>query len=154
MILADCAGSWAGINGFRLMPDHPLAERPATMIVTTAAGGHLTSVAYTWQHPDDGTQDGLLVIGAAGEDGSLVAVWGDSWHQKPEPMSLPGGSGAGETFEFTGDYGDGWEWRIVLDASDTETLRMRMDNVIPVSYATAEKPAEPYPVMVMAVRRA
>jgi hypothetical protein len=153
MVLSDFAGSWAGTNGFRLMPGHPLAELPATVTVTMAAGGHLTSVAYSWEHPDDGQQDGLLVIGSAGEDGSLVAVWGDSWHQKPAPMSLPGGPGADETFEFTADYGDGWGWRIVLDATDTDTLRMRMDNVIPTDHATPGKPAGPYPVMVMAAHR-
>jgi hypothetical protein len=124
------------------------------MTVTTAAAGHLTSVAYSWAHPDDGPQDGLLVVSAADEDGSLAAVWGDSWHQKPVPMSLPGGRAAGEAFEFTGDYGGGWRWRIVLDGSDPETLRMRMDNVIPADQATPEMPAGPYPVMVMDVRRA
>jgi hypothetical protein len=153
MILSDFAGSWVGTNGFRLMPSDPLAERAATVTVTIAAGGHLTSVAYSWEHPDDGPQDGLLVISSAGEDGSLVAVWGDSWHQQPATMSLPGGRGTGETFEFAGDYGDGWGWRISLDGTDTESLRMRMDNVIPAAHATAETAAGPYPVMVMAVRR-
>ena len=37
-----------------LVPGDPLAERTATMTLTPGAGGHLTSVAYTWQHPDDG----------------------------------------------------------------------------------------------------
>jgi hypothetical protein len=154
MILSHVAGSWAGTNGFRLMPSHPLAELPATVTVTMAANGHLTSVAYSWEHPDDGPQDGLIVIFSAGEDASLVAMWGDSWHQKPVPMSLSGGPGAGGTFEFKGDYGDGWGWRIVLDDTDTEILRMRMDNLIPTHQATAETPAGPYPVMVMDVRRA
>lgn len=153
MILSAFAGSWAGSNGFRLMPGDPLSELPAAMTVSSAAGGHLTSVAYTWHHPDDGAQDGLLVISAT-EDGSLVALWGDSWHQKPAPMTFPGEPGAGETFEFTGDYGAGWGWRIVLDGSDTQALRMRMDNVIPADHATADKAAGPYPVMVMHLRRA
>ncbi|MFF3866215.1 hypothetical protein [Micromonospora sp. NPDC001898] len=154
MILSDFAGSWVGTNGFRLMPSHPLAVLPAAGTVTMAAGGHLTSVTYSWEHPDDGPQDGLLVIGPAGEDGSLVAVWGDSWHQKPAPMSLSGGPGAGGTFAIKGDYGGGWGWGIVFDATDTEALRMRMDNLIPADQATAEMPAGPYPVMVMDVRRA
>ena len=78
MILFDFAGPWAGSNGFRMMPDDPLAEFPAAATVTIAAGGYLTSVAYSWEHPDDGPQDGLVVVGSAGEDGSLVAMWGDS----------------------------------------------------------------------------
>ena len=153
MILSDFAGSWAGTNGFRLMPGDPLAEFPATVTVTTAAGGHLTLVAYTWRHQDDGEQDGLLVIASAGEDGSLAALWGDSWHQKPAPMSLPGAPAGEATFAFAGDYGGGWGWRIVIDATDSENLRMRMDNVIPADRATAEKAAGPYPVMLMDVRR-
>src|SRR5688572_13984195 len=124
MILSAFAGTWAGTNGFRLMPGDPLAELPATATVTTAAGGHLTLFAYSWKHPDDGPQDGLLVIGSVGEDDSLTAVWGDSWHQKPAPMSLPGTSVADETYEFQADYGGGWGWRIVLDGTDGETLRM------------------------------
>ena len=154
MILADFAGSWAGTNGFRLMPGDPLADSPATATVTTAAGGHLTVVTYTWAHPGDGPQDGLLLIGAAGEDGSLLATWADSWHQKPVPMTLPGGPEDGATVAFTGDYGGGWGWRIVFDTADAATLRMRMENVIPADQATAEMSAGPYPVMVTELRRA
>ncbi len=153
MILSEFAGSWAGTNGFRLMPADPLAEFPATMTVTTAAGDHLTVVGYTWEHPDDGPQDGLFVISTAGEDGSLKAVWADSWHQKPEPMSLPGRATPDTTFEFEADYGGGWRWRIKFDAGDPENLRMGMDNVIPADLATADKSAGPYPVMVTDLRR-
>ncbi|MFE0590862.1 hypothetical protein [Micromonospora echinospora] len=64
-----------------------------------------------------------------------------------------GKPGAGETYEFDGDCGGGWRWRIVVDATDGETLRIRMDNVIPAEHAPAEKPAGPYPVMVMEARR-
>lgn len=52
------------------------------------------------------------------------------------------------------DYGSGWGWRILVDTTDADNLRMRMDNVIPADQATAEMPAGPYPVMVMDVRRA
>jgi Protein of unknown function (DUF1579) len=153
MILSESTGTWTGTNGFRLMPNDPLAEFPATLTVTTAAGGHLTSVAYSWEHPDDGPQDGLIVIGSADETGWLVGMWGDSWHQKPAPMSLSGGHGAGATIELSGDYGGGWSWRIVFDTANADTLRMRMDNVVPTDQATAEISAGPYPVMVMDVHR-
>jgi len=154
MILSDFTGTWAGTNGFRLMPSEPLAEFPAAMTVTMAAGGYLTSVAYGWEHPEDGPQDGLLVVGSAGDDGSLVAIWGDSWHQKPAPMSLSGRQVPGATVELEGDYGGGWGWRVLFDVTDAENLRLRMDNVIPVDQATAEISAGPYPAMVMDVRRA
>ena len=65
MLLPNSVGTWVGTNGFRLMPGDPLVEFPALLTVTTAAGGHLTSVAYSWEHPDDGAQDGLLLIGSA-----------------------------------------------------------------------------------------
>jgi hypothetical protein len=154
MLLTDSAGTWVGTNGFRLMPTDPLAERPATVTVSSAAGGHLTSVAYSWEHPDDGPQDGLLVIGSAAGDGSLVAMWGDSWHQKPAPMMLSGSHEAGTSLEFEGDYGGGWRWRVAFDATDPDSFRMQMDNVIPAEHATAEISPGPYPVMIMQTRRA
>ena len=154
MLLANSAGTWVGMNGFRFMPNDPLGEFPASVIVTTAAGGYLTSVAYTWEHPDDGAQDGLLVIGSADEESSLVAIWGDSWHQKPAPMMLSGSRGTDGSLELEGVYGGGWRWRVTVDASDAESLRMQMDNVIPAEQATADISDGPYPVMVMHTRRA
>jgi hypothetical protein len=154
MLLPDSAGTWIGTNRFRLMPSDALAEFPAKVIVTSAAGGNLASIAYWWEHPDDGPQDGLLVIGTADEDSSLVAMWGDSWHQKPPPMLLSGSRGTDATLALEGDYGGGWRWRVSFDAPDTHSFRMQMDNVIPDEQATAEISAGPYPVMIMQTRRA
>lgn len=154
MLLPNSEGTWTGTNGFRLMPTDPLAEFPAKMTVTTAAGGHLVSIAYWWEHPDDGPQDGLVVIGPADDSGSLVAMWGDSWHQKPAPMTLSGRRGASETVELEGEYGGGWGWRVSFDASNPDSFRMQMDNVIPAEQATAEIAPGPYPVMVMQTGRA
>jgi hypothetical protein len=136
------------------MPAEPLAEFPARATVSHGAGGHLVSIAYWWEHPDDGPQDGFMVIGPADEGGSLVAMWGDSWHQKPTPMLFSGSRGTGGALELEGDYGGGWRWRVTFDATDTDNFRMQMDNVIPAEYATAEKSAGPYPVMIMQTRRA
>jgi hypothetical protein len=154
MVTAELHGTWVGTNGFRLMPDDELREFPATASVTTPAGGHLTLVAYTWQHPDDGPQDGVILIGAAGdgEDDAVTATWGDSWHQKPEPMSLSGTRNADGTIALEGSYGGDWAWRILLEI-DAAELRMRMDNVIPKSHATADMPAGPYPAMILRARR-
>jgi hypothetical protein len=154
MILSESTGTWTGANGFRLMPNDPLAEFSATATVTIAAGGYLGSVAYSWEHPDDGLQDGLIVIGSAGVEGSLVALWGDSWHQKPAPMSLSGGYRTGSTIELDGDYGGGWLWRIAFDTANPDRLRMRMENIVPADQATTEIPAGPYPAMVMDLHRA
>jgi hypothetical protein len=136
------------------MPSDPFAEFPARATVTTAAGGHLISVSYSWEHPDDGPQDGLVVIGTVDDGGSLVAMWGDSWHQKPAPMILSGSRATDATFDLEGDYGGGWRWRVSFDATDTDAFRMQMDNVIPNEHATAEIAAGPYPVMIMQTGRA
>ncbi|WP_174537388.1 hypothetical protein [Micromonospora chalcea] len=154
MVLTDVTGSWAGTSGFRLMPADPLAESPATATVATAAGGHLTTVSYSWAHPDDGPQDGLLVIAAGEEPGSLVAWWGDSWHQQPTPMTLTGTADGAAAVELSAGYGGGWEWRITVDTADPATLRLRMENVVPADQTGADMPAGPYPVMVTDVRRA
>jgi hypothetical protein len=137
------------------MPNDPLAEAPARVTVTTAAGGNLASIAYWWEHPDDGPQDGLLVVGPSDDGGALVAMWGDSWHQKPAPMMFSGSrDSTGTTLELEGEYGGGWGWRVRFDATDTTSFRMQMDNVIPADQATAEIAPGPYPVMVMQTGRA
>jgi hypothetical protein len=94
-----------------------------------------------------------MIIGRGDEEGSLVALWGDSWHQKPAPRIFSGSQPTDQNLEFEADYGGGWRWRIILDATDEEQLRMEMQNVIPAEYATAEKAAGPYPVMIMQTRR-
>jgi hypothetical protein len=155
MVLSELVGAWAGTNGFRLMPTDPLRELPATATVSTAAGGHLTLVAYTWEHPDDGPQDGVLLVGSTGEgEGNTVtATWGDSWHQKPAPLSLSGSRAADGAVSLEAAYAGDWAWRILIEAGDDGELLLRMDNVIPESHATADMPAGPYPAMLMLARR-
>jgi len=153
MISSDLAGSWSGTNGFRLMPNGELHEFPATASVTTPAGGHLALVSYTWQHPEDGPQDGVLVVGSAGESDTVTATWGDSWHQKPVPMVLSGHRTADGSLILEGTYGVDWTWRVRLESGEDGELRMQMDNVIPASHATADLPAGPYPAMVLQARR-
>jgi hypothetical protein len=152
-ILDAHTGDWAGTNGFRLMPSDSLAQAPVTASVTLVAKGGLTQITYTWSHPDDGEQSGLLVLGPGEEPGTVVAFWGDSWHQKPEPRVLDGRiDGATATVGYT--YGGDWRWNIVVDASDADRLTLRMDNVIPASAANADLAAGPYPAMLAELTRA
>src|SRR3954447_24879218 len=73
------AGTWTGSNGFRLMPTDDLYDAPATAALSTAAGGHDLVVSYTWAHPVDGPQDGVLVVGSPEDEQKVVtAAWGDS----------------------------------------------------------------------------
>jgi hypothetical protein len=148
----DRAGAWTGTNGFRLMPSDPMHDAPATAEVSVKAGGTLVAVAYTWAHPDDGAQDGLLVMGAAGEKRGVTALWGDSWHQSPEPRICTGAVDD-EVIALTMEYEAGWRWVITLDPTDADVLRLQMDNVIPEG-AGAASPAGAYPVMVMVLQRA
>ena len=142
--LTDAVGTWAGTNGFRLMPSDPLHDAPATAEVSTAAGGNLVAIAYTWAHPADGPQDGLLVLGAADDEGAATAFWADSWHQSPAPQLL-GGAIDGDVVTISYEYGEGWQWHVTVDATDPQALRLGMDNVTP------DTPA--YPVMVATLRR-
>jgi hypothetical protein len=165
-------GHWGGANGFRLMPTDPLREAPAIASVATAADGHDLLLRYTWEHPDDGPQDGVLLAAPAPDgpvsdsppdsshaDGSpdgaqaVSAAWGDSWHQKPSFLVLHG-SLVGRRLELQADYGGGWRWIIVLDGEHGGRLVMTMQNVVPAEYATEEVRAGPYPVMIAELRPA
>lgn len=151
--LARAAGTWQGTNGFRLMPADGLFTAPATATVTPAAGGHLVTLGYTWRHPDDGEQQGLLVLGH-GDDGddedapaSAVAFWADSWHQ--QAARALDGSADGETLAFEYDYGSGWLWRVEVSTSG-QGLALRMLNVVPESAAPS---VGAYEAMVMDLQR-
>jgi hypothetical protein len=151
--LVGAEGTWTGTNGFRLMPLDELATLPAAMQVQTGARGNLLSLAYRWEHPSDGPQEGLLVVGLAGEEGRIASLWADSWHQQPTSMSLAGAVTAAGSIAVEGSYGEGWAWRITVEAPRDGHLHLRMDNVIPESQATDEIRAGAYPVMVMDLHR-
>lgn len=150
--LSQHVGPWVGTNQFRLMPTDPPYVAAVTAAVSTAAGGNLTTISYTWSHPDDGPQDGLLVVGPNAEPPGAVAFWGDSWHQQPEPQVLRGGLEAGLLI-VSYAYGGDWRWQITVDATDADVLALRMDNVVPRSAATERVAAGAYPAMVTELRR-
>jgi hypothetical protein len=152
--LGRLAGTWRGSNGFRLMPPDELYEAPATAELATVAGGHDLVLSYTWAHPADGPQDGVLVVASPEDERQVVtAVWGDSWHQKPSMLTLSG-TLAERRLEVSADYGGGWRWAISLDGERDDRLVLTMHNVIPAEHATDETPAGPYPVMVAELQRA
>ena len=132
-------GSWTGTNQFRMMPTDEPSVAPATAQLHDGAGGTITVVRYTWTHPESGVQEGLLAVGTGESPDAAVALWGDSWHQAPAAASLTGTVGQSEvTLAYA--YGEGWEWRIVLDVGDPEVLRLRMDNVVPQAVAAGDAP--------------
>jgi hypothetical protein len=153
-VVDHASGSWEGSNGFRMMPGDPFSKFPATATLSVAAGGCLGTLGYTWTHPEDGAQDGLLAFGIAGGDNSVMALWADSWHQHTEAKVCEGTLDGNGVINVGLEYGEGWRWQIVLDATQSEVLVLRMDNVIPPEVATEEISAGPYVVMSMELRRA
>jgi hypothetical protein len=145
-------GSWTGTNEFRLMPTDPPHAAVARADVSCAAAGGLTTIAYTWTHPDDAEQDGLLVLGPDDDPDSVIALWGDSWHQSPAAKVLVGAID-GRQVRLDYQYADDWRWLITVDATDPEVLYLRMDNVVPES-AAPDGGAGPYPAMVARLLRA
>jgi hypothetical protein len=152
-VVSQASGSWEGSNGFRMMPADPFSESLATATLSMAAGGYLGTLGYTWDHPEDGAQDGLLAFGIAAGDNAVVALWADSWHQHPEAKVCEGTLDENGVISIGMEYGDGWRWQIVLDATKSDVLALRMDNVIPPEVATEEISAGPYVVMSMELRR-
>jgi len=146
---AAATGTWSGSSQFRMMPSDPFSTEPAAGALALAAGGSLVSFAYTWSHPVDGDQDGLLVAGPD-DSGGLVALWADSWHQQPAPMSMTGSIDDDGALLVSGSYAGEWGWRIALSAGDL--LTMRMENVVPASVA-GEADAGPYTVMLAELGR-
>ncbi|MGC5585214.1 hypothetical protein ACQE98_07740 [Ornithinimicrobium sp. W1679] len=141
----------SGQAGFRLMPTDDVEPGPATARVETRAGGHALLVTYTWTHPTDGLQEGVLLAGSPDDEDALVrGTWLDAWHQQPAPMTLTGRLEDG-TVELEGRYADTWGWQIDLTFT-AEGLRIVMRNVVPQE-ALAQVPegtgamAGPYEVM-------
>lgn len=144
-----------GTNAFRLMPADPLHEAPATATVRPAAGGHALVVTYTWEHADDGPQDGLLVVSSPDDEGVVHATLLDSWHQKPGPMQLTGrlldaGLGASVAATYAEIFGWQIDVRLVGDGLELDMRNVVPAEAIPPEHA-ATMSAGPYDVMVLRV---
>jgi hypothetical protein len=138
--LARLEGSWTGTNGFRLMPNDPLSEAAATAELAVAAAGYDLVMRYTWVHPDDGRQEGVMLVGSPDDEGRVTVAWGDSWHQKP-PIRVLHGTLVEGVLEVSADYGGGWRWTISVDGGRGDQLALTMHNVIPDELATDDEPA-------------
>jgi hypothetical protein len=86
-------------------------------------------------------QDGVLLITNGDSPGSVRAVWVDSWHQSPQWMELSGSIDDGGVIRLEGTYPEDNRWRVIIDPTDAEQVRMAMDNVMPsydVDYQVVE----------------
>ena len=152
ILFAHHVGTWQGTNDFRLMPTDPFHTAPAVATVAMAAGGNLATISYTWEHPVDGEQAGLLVVGPGEEDGAVVGFWGDSWHQHPSPQLLLGTVENG-LIALDYEYGEGWRWQIFVDVTDDVLLQLRMDNVVPDDAEGPGSRSSVYSAMVASLTR-
>ena len=87
------------------------------------------------------------------EEGDAAGVWADSWHQRSQPMDLRGTSEPDGALRLSGTYAEEWGWVILVHGGEDD-LEVRMNNVVPASYASDKGPAGPYPVMRMLLKRA
>lgn len=121
----------------------------AGVTVSLGAGGSVAVIAYTWSHPEDGDQDGLLAVGASEEAGGVVGLWTDSWHQSPASVVVAGrpGDGGDQLLSVGYEYAGDWRWRVTIDATSADALRIHMDNIVPASAAVDGQPPGAYAAM-------
>jgi hypothetical protein len=100
-------GTWVGTNRFRLMPTDEPAEAPATATLTVSGTGTVAVLAYTWTHAQDGPQEGHLMLGPGEEPGTVLGLWGDSWHQQPAVVVLRGWA-LEDGIRLQYSYAEGW----------------------------------------------
>ena len=148
-VLGAAGPAWAGTHVFRLMPTDPAAESTATAAINAHADGNLATVDYTWAHPDDGPQSGVIVLGRRTSDTDVAVLWADTWHQ--ESATPFTGAASGPTMRCSYVYSEVWRWEIELTvAADALTLVMR--NVVPDDGADGAPPG-PYDAMLMRLHR-
>jgi hypothetical protein len=124
-----------------MMPTDDFEGGASAVSVTGAARGRAVLVAYTWEHAQDGPQEGTLMLGAPAEDGAVTAAWVDSWHQRDVVLLTGTGSPDGATVGY--EYAPGWTWEIAVSTTDGD-LTLVMRNGVP---ADEGRPATQYDVM-------
>lgn len=133
-ILQNSFGSWIGRNQLWLEPGKPALESDTIITVSPAAITKFVTLEYTWAFDDEG-QAGLLLLGADPENNETTAVWVDSWHMRDTMMQCQGQIESDGLINVQGTYfvGDGpdWGWRITLQLTDEDRLKMTMYNISP-----------------------
>ena len=129
--LQSAMGTWTGTNALRMMPDDDFRNSAGSATVATHSAGNVATISYTWSDFAGQPQEGFLVLSDDEADGTVAAVWSDSWHQHPQWMALSGTVDADGRISVRGVYGDGTEqggWWIHIDPTDATQLTMTMDN--------------------------
>ncbi|WP_303323977.1 hypothetical protein [Actinomyces radicidentis] len=119
-----------GTCGFRLMPADDLAEAPSSAAVSVIREALL--LRYTWVHPVDGEQEGVLLVSGKPEDGPVTATLFDTWHQHPGVMTLTGERTPDGGARLEATYLEEWGWQVDVALGEAEAS-MVMRNVVPES---------------------
>lgn len=147
---ADVPLPLTGRCGFRLMPLDELCDGPSSALLTPVGEQGFT-LHYTWTHPTDGVQRGVVLVGGTGEEGRVEGSLFDTWHQQPGLMPLTG-TRDGDRVALAGTYLEEWGWQVDVELGDG-AARMTMRNVVPASALAMLPPdsppmsAGPYEVM-------
>ena len=120
---------FTGTNRFRMYPSDEYVGAESDAVLREVADGCGHSLEYSWMHPTDGPQRGVLLFGRPADDGVVTACLLDSWHQRSGPVTLRGVERHGRV-EVGYEYGGGWGW--LIDVGPTsQGWSMTMSNVIP-----------------------
>jgi len=112
------------------------------------AGGNVVSLAYTWLHPDEGPQDGALVLGRANDGDAVIALWADTWHQSTARL-FPDAEAAAGSVPLEYEYAPSWTWQVELIVAPG-SLQIVMRNSVPEGEPSV--PVGAYDAMVMGIR--
>ena len=134
--LQAATGDWTGTNDLRMMPTDDFRRSDGSATVALHSGGNVATISYTWSDFDDQPQSGLLVLSDGERDGTVAAVWSDSWHQHPQWMPMNGSIGGDGVISIHAVYGEGDEqggWWIHVHTANPDHLTMTMDNEVAAS---------------------
>jgi hypothetical protein len=132
--LSELTGNWRG-SGTLFTPwrTPPEVEYDSAAFLSAAARNFL-KLEYTWE-ADGKPQDGLMLVSENKKDGSVVAVWVDSWHQGETFLLSKGTRTSTGDITVLGSYaaptGPDWGWKTIIRAIGDDTLEIIMYNVTP-----------------------
>jgi hypothetical protein len=133
-LFVQACGDWQGNNQLWFYPGDEAHGSAATAHVSLAAQGKFLSMQYTWAHEGQ-PHEGLLLFGLESPTGQARAAWVDSFHMGDVMMVLQGSVNTQGQVDLLGVYAappdPDWGWRIVLEPTQTGSLRMLMYNITP-----------------------
>lgn len=126
-------GNWQGVNHLWLDPKKPARTSDSTADAGLILNAQTFEINYTWADLGQ-PQAGKLLLNQMQDDGTVHAVWFDSWHMAKHRMVLSG-SESEHGVDLRGGYaappGPDWGWRIAIEAQNATSWRLQMFNISP-----------------------